>query len=365
MQQWNFESDWKPVPDGTHLGGWEPVFHAAIAKGFVYVPGFGGSVYKVNESDGTEAAHYRPFGPTDDPNTYNTGPLTVDTAGNVYYNVVKLDANDAWNNDVNGAWLVKVTAQGVAHKVSYSVLVPGAPNTCDSAPCGHQRPSLNVAPAVSLDGKTVYTIARAHFNSGFAYVVAASANQFTPMWNTSMRGLAGRTSVAYASDLSSSTPAVAPDSSILYGAVGNNGGRGYLLKLDANGNFVTSYDFGWDETPAIYPHDGTYSVILKDNHYGTGGPFYITRLDSNLDPEWHYRNPSGREWCVNAPAVDATGTVYANNEDGYVYVINPDGSLKGRIFLRLALGAAYTPIAIGRDGKIYTENAGDMFVVGN
>jgi hypothetical protein len=63
--------------------------------------------------------------------------------------------------------------------------------------------------------------------------------------------------------------------------------------------------------------------------------------------------------------VDSKGTVYANSEDGNVYVIHQGGVLKGNIFLRLAVGAAYTPIAIGRDGKIYTENDGDMFVVGN
>jgi hypothetical protein len=28
------------------------------------------------------------------------------------------------------------------------------------------------------------------------------------------------------------------------------------------------------------------------------------------------------------------------------------------------VGVVYTPIAVGRDGKIYTENDGDMFVEG-
>ena len=364
VQQWNFQSDWKPEPDGN-LSGWEPVFHAALGNGFVFVPGFGGSIYKLNEADGTQVAHYQPFGPTDDPNTFVSGPLTVDRAGNVYYNAIKFDSADPWNADIAGAWLVKVTAQGVAHKVSFRALVPGAPATCDGSPCGRQRPSVNVAPVISPDNKTIYTVSRAHFNSGFAYMVAASASQFSPQWNTSMRGLVGRNVVAYASDLSSSSPAVTPDGSILYGAVGQNGGRGYLLKFDPTGNYLSSYSFGWDETPAIYAHDGTYSVVLKDNHYATGGPYYITQLDSALVPEWRYKSPSGLEWCVNAPAVDATGTVYANSEDGNVYVINQGGTLKGKVFLRLAVGAAYTPIAIGRDGKIYAENDGDMFVVGN
>ena len=64
------------------------------------------------------------------------------------------------------------------------------------------------------------------------------------------------------------------------------------------------------------------------------------------------------------PAVDETGPVYADSEDGNVYAIKQGGTLKGKLFLKKAIGAAYTPIAIGRDGKIYTENDGDMFVLG-
>jgi hypothetical protein len=35
------------------------------------------------------------------------------------------------------------------------------------------------------------------------------------------------------------------------------------------------------------------------------------------------------------------------------------------LFLNLAIGAAYTPLSIGPDGKLYTQNNGHMFVVGN
>jgi hypothetical protein len=33
------------------------------------------------------------------------------------------------------------------------------------------------------------------------------------------------------------------------------------------------------------------------------------------------------------------------------------------MFLNSAIGAAYTPISIGADGKIYTQNNGQLFVV--
>jgi len=115
------------------------------------------------------------------------------------------------------------------------------------------------------------------------------------------------------------------------------------------------------------------------------GPYYITQLSPSMTPEWKFRNtntqscsrnpdgtltcstthPNGFEWCINAPAVDRNGVVYANSEDGNLYSINPNGTEKQRIFLNLAIGAAYTPLSLSADGLIYTENDGHLFVVGD
>ena len=54
------------------------------------------------------------------------------------------------------------------------------------------------------------------------------------------------------------------------------------MKFDSLGNFQGAFDFGWDSTPAIYVHGGTYSIVIKDNHYATNGPYYITQLNPNL-----------------------------------------------------------------------------------
>jgi hypothetical protein len=360
VESWSFQSDWKPEPNsglhgkGRGLHGWEPVFHAAIWNGFVFVPGFSGSIYKLKESNGTPVAHYTPFGTN--PNTFVSGPLTVDNSGNLYYNVLTLDATNPWTADARG-YLVKLTPQGVVKKVSFSTLVQGSPDCGDAAVYGSQRPGINIAPAVSGDGKAVYTLSKAHLDSAHACVLAVNTN-LTSKWHNSLitSGLTGSVT-----DNSSSTPSVAPDGSVLYGASG--GSRGHLMKFSSSGDYLTSYDFGWDETPAIYAHDDTYSVIVKDNHYG-GGPYYITQLNASLGIDWQFRSPTNHEWCVNAPAVDRNGDVYANSEDGNVYVINQGGELKGNFFLKQAIGAAYTPIAIGHDGKLYTENDGDMFALG-
>jgi hypothetical protein len=62
--------------------------------------------------------------------------------------------------------------------------------------------------------------------------------------------------------------------------------------------------------------------------------------------------------------IDLAGNVYANSEDGNLYVIQQGGSPLNHIFLNQAIGAAYTPLSLGPDGRIYTENDGILFAVG-
>ncbi len=443
VEKWNYQSDWKPEPNDaeTGLGGWEPVFHPVLTSEFVYVPGFGGTVWKVNKSNGKAVLRINPFGTAIDKNTFVSGPLTADSQGDVFYNVIKLDATNPWTADVVGSWLVKVAADDSASTVTFKQLTKGAPKGTDSCPlffyqentlpwppskdakpikipCGTQRPGVNVAPAIAPDG-TVYTVSRAHFDLTVGYMVAANSD-LTPKWHASLGRrlhdgcgflvpIAKRKNQPDACregttpgvdpttndwgsglvyDQASSTPTVLPDGSVLMGVITNyNGFRGHLMKFSDVGEFLGAYDFGWDSTPAVYPHDGTYSIVIKDNHYPGGlycsfagnpickplpaGPYDITQLSADLKPEWSFKNTTidkkhrhGYEWCINAPAIDAKGVVYVNSEDGHVYVLGPGGKLQSKLFLQLALGAAYTPLSLGPDGKIYTQNDGELFVVG-
>ena len=472
---WDFSSDWSPEPDNGVLGGWEPVFHAALVGTSVYVPGKSGTVFKLDAATGNVIARINPFNNLDN-NTFVAGVLSADGAGNVYYNAVKLDPSDPWGikgTDIPGSWLVKVNADGTTQTVPYTTLVPDAPTSCLGAfatsqlpwppsptavppafPCLSPRPGLNAAPAIAPDG-TIYTVARAHepHSTRYSWVVATNAD-LSRKWATSLRdflndgcgvivpiatsdtpqkgacrfganfGVEPATNQRPAGrviDQSSSSPTVAPDGSILYGSYSRyNVSRGHLWKFEpVTGRITATYDFGWDSTPAILQQNGSYSIAVKDNHYDeeegfycnqdpnfpvsqtvcafTGipaGPFYITQLDPNLVPQWKFRNvntqscvrtasgslscssnpphPNGFEWCINAPAIDGRGTVYVNSEDGNLYTI-PQGHTGvfttndptvPRIFTNLALGAAYTPLAIGPDGLIYTENDGHLFVVG-
>jgi len=461
VEVWTHTSDWKPVPFASRSSFqgpfWEPVYHPVLVDDSIYIPEAGGTVAKVNKSNGTVAAAINPFGATKDPNIFVAGPLSADKNGNVYYNAIKLSSGRPWDDDVVDSWLVKIAANGTATKVRFATLTPGSPAGTDpcqvsfstaqlpwppspdavaplGATCGSQRPAINVAPAIGSDG-TIYTVSRAHFVTRYNYLIAVNPN-LTPKWAASLRerltdgcgvllpiggpggcrpgahiGVDPEVNTAGSGrifDDGSSSPTVAPDGSVLYGAFTRyNWAQGHLMKFSSAGAFQGAYEFGWDITPGIYTHGGTYSIVLKDNHYGEVGSYcnveafcpsdrtathptypeeyFITQLNSSMGVEWKFKNtntlscsrdaqgnvtcvndhPNGFEWCVNGMATDSNGVVYANNEDGNLFAINQGGTLKQKLFQQLAVGAAYTPASIGRDGKIYSQNAGHFFVVGN
>ncbi len=445
VAQWTAESDWNPVPSGG--ARFEPVFHAALTKEFVYMAGTGGTVLEVDRETGAITRRLGQFGDSLDSRTYVTSPITIDAQGNLYYNVLRLAAQTPWTSDILGAWLVKVQPDGTATRASYASLVPDAPAMCtgefasstlpwppspnavpDAVPCGSQRAGINLAPAVGPDG-TVYTVARAHLNARWGRLIAVNGD-LSLKWTSSLRNRlndgcnvllpangtpggcrAGATTgvdpadnqqgSGQVNDNSTSSPVVAPDGTIYYGSYTRyNYSQGHMMRFSADGGFLSAYPFGWDVTPAIWQHDGTFSLITKENRYvgapsycGSCSPnripsapagYYITQLDPTLQVEWQYKatntescarlengsvecvddHPETFEWCVNSLAVDRRGVVYVNSEDGHLYAIDQGGTVRERIFLQLALGAAYTPLSLGVDGRIYTQNAGRLFVVG-
>ena len=441
-RKWSTPVHWWPVPDNGST--WEPVFHPALVGDYIFSPCSAGTLLKIDKQTGEAVERINPFGDRD-ANIFVTGPVTASPDGSLYYSAMKLNPGGPWSMDVDGAWMVRIGPDGKSNKVSFSQLLPNAPKSCltsftardqlpwppsstaipASAACGTQRPGLNAAVAVADDG-TAYMVSRAHFNSSYSYLFAVNPD-LSLQWAASLRdrlndgcgvllpqngepggcrvgttiGVDPRTNqkpAGQVSDQSTASPSVAPDGAILYGALtGYNHGRGHLMKFSAKGEYLAAFDFGWDNTPAIFAHDGTYSVLLKNNHYGLRSycgvdtfclrdeeRYELVSLNANLKKEWGFlstntmacerqengsvscsTHPAGFEWCVNMVAVDREGVMYANSEDGNVYAIDRNGKQVGSLFLKVALGAAYTPLAIGPDGLIYTQNAGSLFVVGN
>lgn len=149
-QRWSFATDWKPEP----FYGWEPVFHAALSGDSIYVPGAGGTLFKLDRESGRVRARINPFGATIDPSIYVAGPVSVDDHGNVYYNALKIAPQYPQYYDAEG-WLVKVSRQGKSSMVSYAALVPDGPKANDLCNVGYDpnstpsRPSTWSRPAGS------------------------------------------------------------------------------------------------------------------------------------------------------------------------------------------------------------------------
>jgi outer membrane protein assembly factor BamB len=444
VPRWTFESDWKPLQTGQ----WEMAFQSALGDRFIYIPGAGGTVFKVDKRRGFVAERINPFGTTVDPTIFVSGGITIDEDGNLFYNVIKIDPVNPFFNDAQ-SWLVRVSRRGSIRTVDYRTLIPGAPQATDLCyatfgfaqpptprpwppppqpdgsptlppqfPCMSQRAAVNITPAIGKDG-TIFTVTRAHsFRANdYAFIVALKPN-LSLKWATPMNGILGdgcgvevpfgpgpfdcregatsgpgvdpatnRLPSGQASDIGSSSPVATPDGGVIYGAfTGYNGFRGHLIKLDRHGHFKGSYDFGWDVTPGISRRGDDYSIIVKDNHYFSNGPFLVTQLDSDLNVEWQFANtstvtcerlpddtiscfddglhPDGFEWCINAPAIDRNGTVYGLNEDGYMYAIDRHGVEVERVFMTRTRAAAYTPLSIDTRGRVYAQNNGELYVLG-
>ncbi|MDP9360335.1 MAG: hypothetical protein M3P29_02665 [Acidobacteriota bacterium] len=425
VDKWSAMTNWQPVPAAEGL--WEPVMQPVLANGFVYVPASGGTLLQIDRTTGETIRRINPFASID-LMTFVSGPPTVDSSGNIVYGAFRMQQDQPWRSDITGAWMVRVTPYGSAKAVPFAPLVPNAPKAdaqctyefpfgtvqhppspdavAPSIVCGSQRPGVNVAPAIAPDG-TIYIVSRTHFNPKWGYLVALNPD-LTPKWSASLRNrfhdgcnvllppggctagaatgvdpndnLPGSGSVT---DNSTASPVVLPDGSVVYGAFTiYNDRNGHLMHFDADSAYLGTYPFGWDTTPAVWQHDGTYSLVTKENFYGDAlrpdpGDF-VTQLDPQLRVEWQYRNPSrtscrqngcvdeefGFEWCVNAPAIDARGTVYVNAEDGVLYAIRQGGVLLDRLSLAGPLGAAYTPVAIDAQGRVYAQTGGHLFAVG-
>ena len=75
VPRWTAESDWDPVPSGGPRA--EPVFHAALAEEFVYMPGAGGTVLEVDRETGVITRRLGQFTTAIDSQTYATSPITI------------------------------------------------------------------------------------------------------------------------------------------------------------------------------------------------------------------------------------------------------------------------------------------------
>jgi len=154
------------------------------------------------------------------------------------------------------------------------------------------------------------------------------------------------------------SPAI-DDNGMIYVGTISSWGDNRLYALYLNGTLKWEFKpdnevYGVISYPPAIAEDGTI-------YFGTGeGRIYA--VDKNGIKKWHkyvgqYPTPPviGKDGTIYIAATKKVSPTYPH-EDGYLYAINPDGTIKWRTMLDSDIPYDYcypSPMAIGKDGRIY------------
>ena len=394
---------WSGVTDYvTPPRNWLPPYSPLLtAQGRLYLQGAGGKLLMRTDGDATSgtlaphvfygAANYNANPAAFDATVFINTPLTADTQGNIFFGFQVTGTNPA--GLVSG--IARVTPNGTGTWVGVAAAASDPTIV---------KPVLNCAPALSIDGSTVYIAA----NRG-----ATSATQNGVLLALDSTTLATRASVALLdpnlggparlSDDGTAAPVVGPDGRVFYGVLertfGTHNARGWLLQFDAALNPVgVPGSFGWDVSPSVIPASmvpsytgtSTYLLAQKYNNYagvGTGvGLNQLAVLDPSasqadtivptvqvmrevltiLGPTLDAGSTIGRrEWCINTMVTDPERkSILANNEDGILYRWDlTTNTFTQSVRLNAGLGQAYTPTWVGADGGVYAISNATLYAI--
>jgi hypothetical protein len=385
---------------------WIVPYNLCIVGTRLYFAGAGGTMFHIDNIDSnspstpvrdvfyTSLANYNANATNFNNTVFANTPITADSAGNIFFGFrVQGSAPAPLSTTQSG--LARISSTGTGSFVLAATAAGDALIDRDSHAAG---------PALSNDETSVYFPLKASSDSFRSYLVKLNSTTLATQARTILRDPRNGNG-AQISDISTSTPMVAPDDDVYFGVFGNtgNGSRGFLLRF--SGNLLTTKTpgaFGWDYTPGIVPASmvpsytgpSSYLLFCKYNNYISqdgDGVNRVAILDPNstqLDPHSSALNmvemrevltligptpddASGfpfavQEFCINAPAVNpATNSVFFDSEDGHIYRWNlVANTIDQAVALSPGIGQPYVPTVIGPDGTVYTLNGGNFFAVG-
>ena len=394
---WQADTDYVMPPRN-----WLPPYNVLLTQdGRLYAPGAGGRLLMRASADAATgafvaqvfygAATYNADSAALNGRVFINTPLTADAQGNVFFGFHVTEANSA--GLVSG--IARVSPDGTGTWVS-AAAAAGDPLI--------EKPAMNCAPAISIDGGTVY-IAVNRGSPGAVqtgYLLALNSTTLATRASASLVD-PNRLTPARVSDDATASPVVGPDGRVFYGVLETqfptHNARGWLLQFDALLNPVgVPGSFGWDVSPSVIPAamvpsyagTSTYLLAQKYNNYnGVGTGDGLNRL-AVLDPKANQADPvipgvqvmrevltivgptldgssatARREWCINTMAADPLRkSILANNEDGLLYRWDlTSNTLAQGLRLNTGLGQAYTPTLVGADGAVYAISNATLYSV--
>jgi hypothetical protein len=398
-RRWSLATGYRPPPFLARDRDFAPPLPAVLTPGrALAVAGAGGTILFRSNADSAKGAVHRAV-------FYGAGqwqahrsvyakrvhvstPLTAGPDGSVYFGFTVGGATPAHLS----SGIARIDAHGHGSWVAASATA-GDPRVTGVA--------INCAPALSPDGRTLYTTV-----TGFkrASLVGLDAVTLQPRFRALLKDpLTGRAALILPS--SSASPTVGPDGDVYYGIAENpfltHDGRGWLLHYNANLTRARPPgSFGWDDTVSVLPAravpgyhgSSSYLLVSKYNNYLGLRPHGDGRNKvAVLDPVASQKDPYSRvrvmkavrtvlspvhfpgkhagaryEWCINSAAVDvASDSVIVNNEDGTLYRWDlARNTLAEKIRLNHPRPEAYTMTLIGPDGTVYAINNATLYAVG-
>ena len=235
---------------------WFPSFNASVTTtGRVYWPGPGGILHYYENVD-------------------DTGPRTAELKYAAFYgnNVYTTAANelnatlmistpvtlDASNNAYFGFFTTAANSVGIRSGVAR--LAPDLSGTWQAATVlandvSIDRVAMNSAPALSADGAILYVAVSNAQGNG--YLLALDSATLAPVRRVTLMDPKSGALARITGDATTS-PVVGPDGDVFYGVLENpaqsNNSRGWLLHFNAAlTQTKTPGAFGWDNTPSVIP----------------------------------------------------------------------------------------------------------------
>jgi hypothetical protein len=381
---------------------WLPPYNLLLTQaGRLYAPGAGGKLLMRADADAAAgafatqifygAATYNANPAAFDASVFINTPLTADAAGNIFFGFVVTGANPAGLT----SGIARVAPDGTGIWVSAAIA---------AADPSVQKPAMNCAPAISIDGGTVYIAVNRGSTTATqnGYLLALNSTTLATRARVALTDPNSGTN-ARISDDGTASPVIGPDGRVFYGVLEaqfpTHNARGWLLQFDALLNPAgMPGSFGWDVSPSVIPASmvpsyagpSTYLLAQKYNNYvGIGTGDGLNRL-AVLDPGTSQADPivpavqvmrevltivgptldgvsanSRREWCINTMAADPLRrSIIANNEDGVLYrwdlVTN---TLTQPLRLNSGLGQAYTPTLVAADGAVIAISNATLYSI--
>ncbi|EPD88670.1 MULTISPECIES: PQQ-binding-like beta-propeller repeat protein [unclassified Paenibacillus] len=139
------------------------------------------------------------------------------------------------------------------------------------------------------------------------------------------------------------------------------GGRLAAYRPDGTQKWKSSFNTNYSPGYLALAANGTLYFKAGSNGYGS-----LYAYDSKTGGmKWEYTGV-GTKYTPSAPALAQDGTIYVSGQEGFVYAVSPDGTLKWKLAIeKVGTSRAVIDPIVGPDGTIYAGNGTQSFVAIN